>query len=240
MGDAYERLSEHDQEQYRLLRSSGQHKKYTSFLAAAEAMYESGKGSPEQFNGALAKAKAVGAQDRDISNIKALAVSGYRKNGRAGMAGSLNHDLLKEYDENVDRYNTDHAAEILADPSKKMEYKGFNAATGSRYTVEELIDKEAANVAPSSVHREELDINPDGSDTAGRKAYKKNLAASKDNTRKAIAAYDSMEGRAKVKAESLIVEAAEAHRSAGRLAPAFTTTITSIDEARKAFEFTNT
>ena len=253
MGDSYQKLTSTQQEQFRLLRSSGQHKKYTSFLAAAKKMSEAGKGTAEEFHNAMTAAEARGAQRRDTSNAKALAVSAYRKNGRASMAGTLNHDLLQEYDENVTRYNQEHAAEISADPKKALDYKNYNATTGREFTVGEQIAKEAANVAPSSVHRAELD---DSDSTVGRDAYVANLELKRDNTRKAIAGYDSMEGRAKVKAEKLIIDAAAHHEyqriydehiaqgisasAADSAATALSGEIKSMDAARAAFGFQNT
>jgi hypothetical protein len=66
--------------------------------------------------------------------------------------------------------------------------------------------EEAAKIAPESVHREELsDTDPGG----GVDTYKVLWRAKRDNTRAALAAFDSMEGRAKVKAEPMILLAAE-------------------------------
>ena len=151
-----------------------------------------------------------------------------------------------------------HQDEINAGTLQPMDYKNYNSATGNAFTINEQIAVEAASMAPSSVHREELGFDSLGNPTAGRQAFINNLELKRDNTRKAIAGYDSMEGRAKGKAEPLIIAAAAQHEQqskydeemasgdAVRIANAVETaanhmaTIDSMSKAREAFKFTNT
>jgi len=258
-GNEYNKLSNLQKEQYNLLRASGQHKKATSHLAAVQQLSESGKGTTAEINRALGAALANGAQAGDITSAKGLAAAAYRKNGRASMVGDLNYQLIKEYDADVDAWNTTHAAAIGAGTATRRERKGAYNASG-------LLDRsfyikdEARKMNPANVHREELSdvMLPGGGSTPseGKRAYMDNLAASRDYTRNAIASHNSMEGRSKDRADPLIWQAAEQHRlaaiTAGRLLTATAPVraagieatnagiITSMEQARAYFKFTNT
>lgn len=90
-----------------------------------------------------------------------------------------------------------------------------------------------AEVSPESVHREGIDA----SNVAGRNAYKNLLESDRERTRQALVHYDSMESRARNRAESLIVEAAKRHQARETGLPS---TITGIQEAKKYFGITTT
>lgn len=80
-----------------------------------------------------------------------------------------------------------------------------------------------AQVSAESVHRDGIDP----SNAAGAASFTSYLVSDPDNTRKALAGFDKMEGRAQGSAQARIIAAAQAHKPGS--------TITSIQEAKAAF-----
>lgn len=90
-----------------------------------------------------------------------------------------------------------------------------------------------AQVSASSVHRDALGTKKDPLTgarvkTDGQKSYEAHLLADAENTRQALAGYDSMEQRAKEKAQTAIIDAANTHAGTG-------VTITNIKDAKAHF-----
>jgi len=84
-------------------------------------------------------------------------------------------------------------------------------------------------ISPSSVHREAL------SSLSGSTGYSDFLQSSAENTRSALVGYDQMEQRARVIAEKLIVDAAQAHATASVPVGGTPIVISNIQEAKAHF-----
>lgn len=84
-------------------------------------------------------------------------------------------------------------------------------------------------VAAGAVHRDGIDVVKNA---AGRASFEAHLGADAENTRKALAGYDSMESRAQASAQSVIVTAAQLHQFN---ATGTTPTISNIQDAKAYF-----
>jgi hypothetical protein len=82
-------LSIVQKEQFSRLSQAGHQNKATSFLAASQALSESGKSNAGVINKALENAKRAGASDIDVSGAKISAGASFRKSGRGDALADL-------------------------------------------------------------------------------------------------------------------------------------------------------
>lgn len=180
-------------QQYNRMKNSGMTAKPISFLAAAEGLSDSGKGSAEDIVNALKKAKGAGASATAISSALENAKANYRKSGRGDALGALNHVQ-----------SVAGGAQQLA--SSTQGYNDMAAATqdSTGNAIPTLHNTQVGawgQVTPGSAHREGVT----GS------SYRDFVAGSKGNVEKALQGYNSMEGRAQTSAAPAILAAANRH-----------------------------
>ncbi|MES2630732.1 MAG: hypothetical protein V4611_02135 [Patescibacteria group bacterium] len=197
--------------QFTLMKNAGHDRKPTSFLAAAQYLSENGKGSAEAVQESLRNASKAGASSVEVGSAGAAAVAAYRKSGRGDALATLSTST------------------------------GIGAMTQ---------EQGWAQVAPSAVHRDGIGmvdaidpttgkviINPTTgkavkTKSAGLVAYENHLQSTPEHTRQALTGFDSMEQRAREKAQQAIIDAAQTHQyTATGVAP----TITNIREAKDYF-----
>ncbi len=217
------KLNKAQLEQYNLLRNAGHSKKSTSFTAAAQYLSENGKGNSEAFASALGTAAKLGASETDISNAWETGVAAYRKSGRGDAVGEL-----KAYKKaNNDIPMIDGAAR----EALRTTVAGDQAIATARA-------KAWQEVGASSVHREgitpqfDANNNFDVAKSGGYISYQQHLVSEAENTRAALAGFDSMEARAKAIAQEPILKAARHHQEDATGTPS---TIKSIQEAKTYF-----
>lgn len=199
-------LNDADKQQYQKMRSAGQHKNQSSFIAATKLLSEGGKGSSSAIIQALQNAAAAGASDIDINTAWGDSTVAYRKSGRADILGEMNAHFKKNGD----------SAPI--GPGAQLE-NNANTIADAREAAWSTIDA-------GTVHREAL------SSAGGKMSYQKHLEASEDNLTSALRGYDRMEARAQGEAHNLIIAAAQSRNVTKHPgSPA----ITSMEDAKKIF-----
>lgn len=82
-------ISEAQEAKLMKMRQANQHKKSASFLAAAEMLSSTGKGTSAEVVSALNSAQAVGANNMDIEASRESAIANYRKSGRGDNVADL-------------------------------------------------------------------------------------------------------------------------------------------------------
>lgn len=209
--------------QFNLLKNAGHGKKATSFTAAAQYLSENGKGNAEAFASALGTAASLGASETDISNAWETGVAAYRKSGRGDAVGELK--AFKK--ENGERPMISGAAR-----------EQFRTTVAGDQALATARAKAWQEVGASSVHREgitpQFDTkgNFDAEKSGGYISYQQHLVTNAENTRAALAGFDSMEARAKAIAQEPILKAARHHQEDATGTPS---TIKSIQEAKTYF-----
>lgn len=201
-------LNDTQMQQMERMRYAGHHRKATSFMAAASAMAEGGKGSTAAIANALGNAAKAGATATDTDGAWQSTLAAYRKNGRGDIVGEMNAHF---------------AANGNATPL------GVGQLTATPVAINAGRMTGWSQVSASSVHRNAIDaaINP-----GGAASYQTFLNGNAENTRQALAGYDQMEARAKVHAQPDMIAAAQLHQAAFT---GMASTITNIQTAKTYF-----
>lgn len=206
--DGRTRLTDTQKKQMQRMRDAGQHRKATSFLAAASAMSTGGKGSTAAIANAFGNAARAGASATDTDSAWQTSLAAYRASGRGDIVGEMSA-----------HYNANAKVTPLG--------AGQLRATPLAIDAERLTSW--GQVSASSVHRNAIDP---GINAAGAMSYQTYLRNNAENTRQALAGYDQMEARAKAFAQPDIITAAQIHES--RIT-GMASTITNIQEAKAYF-----
>ena len=191
--------------QMQKMRDAGHHRKATSHLAAAQHMSESGKGSVGAIASALGNAAAAGATQTATDGAWVAAQAAYRKSGRGDLVGEMG----AQFSANGDKTPLGRA-KLAADPMTLAAER----QAGWKQT------------DPATTHREAF-ATPDGVNS-----YVGHINSSKQNLEQALIGFDRMEGRAKDKADPLILAAAQSRQ---RQETGSASTITTIQEAKTYF-----
>lgn len=185
-------------EQYNRMKNSGMAKKPVSFLAAAEGLSDSGKGSAKDITNALKQANSAGASNTAVSSAFENAKANYRKSGRGDALGELEHIGA-----------TGGGAVGIASGAKSYEnmvaaareIRDSSGAIIGRQSMRDSKISAWSQVTPQSTHREGIKDS----------SYSEFLNSNKNNVEKALQAYNGMEGRAQEASRDLILAAAQAH-----------------------------
>ena len=192
--------------QFNLMRNAGHDRKPTSFLAAAQYMSESGKGSGAAVKAALDNASRSGASGVEVGGAGAAAIAAYRKSGRGDAMAELS---------------------TLTGSPTTME-KGWSQVGPSS------VHRDALGYEKDPVTGQDR-VDPTTGlkvKTRGQTSYENHLQSKSENTRQALAGLDAMEQRAREKAESAILTSAQLHQYNDTGA---TPTITTIRDAKDYF-----